>query len=274
MIDSFVLIITFVNILLSSLTISKELFTKIKEIKNISDISKQLNKNISSIENDIKDKYIEDFYSSLYNKQLKSSNKITEKDKNLFNIFFIMKFSSDYFSKIYKDNDLLCNIRIKQDNCFKTIIQYYSNNKSKYIDLEPQKVYYTDKNSDLITISKNKYNFFIINNISDYKKNNNFVLQNNYMEEHCKALISIPIYLGKDMDKEKDNFNDLIACYTIFFSKPLNEKIEITNLGNSFIILINKLNELIKEYIQYNKEDPLMYNDEIITNEKFLLESK
>lgn len=273
MIDYFVLIIAFINIILSILTLSRELYTKIKETKKLSNINKQLNKNISLIKNNVGNLDLVFFYRDLWNEEVKFNYKATKKDINLFNIYCIMKFSSEYFSNIYRDNDLLCNIRIKKDDHFKTIIQYSSNNKSKNIDLETQKTYYTEKNSDLITISKNKYNIFIINNISDYKKNNQFILQNSYIEEHCNAIISIPIYLSKDL--EKDDLKELIACYTIYFSKPLNEKIEVSNLGNSFITLVNKLNELIKEYIQLNKkEESSMYKDEVITNEQLLLKSQ
>ena len=71
------------------------------------------------------------------------------------------------------------------------------------------------------------------------------MIQNNILRNRSKAIISISL---------KDNEN-LMGVYTIYFSKPLDDRIKLIDLELAIKTLRDKITTLIKEYINLNEDE-------------------
>lgn len=263
--DNILTIILILNVMLSLYSIIKERHSKVTKEKSIVEKNNKYIENLLAIDEKINSpNYKRIFRNYCYDIKTKCYDEvILKKQENLYSIFLFMKYSSEYFSDIYKDNDILCNIRIKDEDYFKTIAEYYTNEKSKCIDKKTEVQYSIKANTDLLNIYTNNYNKFIIANISDYKKKHTFFLENKQIEEYYKAIITITIF--DDVEESQ-----LIGCYTLYFSKPIDERIEFRKISIAINALTSKLRDLIIEYLSLNPHSRKKEKDdnviEIITN--------
>lgn len=243
-IDIFTVVLVLFNFIISISSISRDVYKKYKYEKKYNDLNKLLSKSMSDIDNKINSsKYELIIKNYSYDINTKDSNYlIFKKNKNRYHLILSLKISYEYFSNIYNDKKMFCTIRIKNNNNFNTIAKY-NTKESRWTDSYN---YIINQNTDLINIAINNRNKFIISNIDDFKDNNSFVIQDNNFEKMCCAIITIPL---------RDINNELLGCYTAYFTKPLNDKIKITSLRNGLQILGNKFSELIKEYILFNCEE-------------------
>lgn len=251
--DKYNFIILLLNFLTIILTLIENVYAKIKADNHFKNINKNLHKEILSINQKSNDFLINNI-SGPHITKFKLNNTFSQNEEVIYIMYLLLQISAEYFSAIYKNNSLFCNLRIKEQNNFKTIVQYYYDEELKNIDIKPQEYYPINNNTDLINISQNHFNIFVINNISDYKKRNSFSLQNSrmdHMEKLCDALITIPIYSDPNDDILS---RTILACHTVYFTKPLNENIKMNKMNYSLNILINKMNELIKAYLQINSD--------------------
>lgn len=168
-------------------------------------------------------------------------------------IYAIMNESCKFFSDVYNDKNLYCNIRINKQDKFYTIAHFKCKDTLSIND----RLYYIEKNTDLINITYKDISKFIISNVDDFKDSNVFMLQNNELKNRSKAIISFSL----------KNYGNLIGVFTIYFSKPLDDKIKLLDLEIAIITLENKITELIKEYIELN-------NDEYELADSILIENK
>lgn len=169
------------------------------------------------------------------------NDKLFKRNRNRFMIFFYMNESCKFFSDIYNDKNIYCNIRINRNNNFYTVAHYRCQDTLSIND----RLYYTQKNTDLININEKNFNKFIISNVDDFKKSNLFMIQNNILKNRSKAIISISL---------KDSGN-LMGVYTIYFSRPLDDKIKLIDLELAIKTLRDKITILIKEYINLNEDE-------------------
>ncbi len=253
--DGFMTMIVTLNLLISLFSVIETVYKKRKYLKKYNNISKEFIFNLNSMENKIKSPKFEIILkNSGYDiKTKKYNDKIFKINRNRFMIYFYMNESCKFFSDIYNDKNIYCNLRINRNNDFYTVAHYRCQDTLSIND----RVYFTQKNTDLININEKNFNKFIISNVDDFKKSNLFMIQNNILRNRSKAIISISL---------KDNEN-LIGVYTIYFSKPLDDKIKLIDLEFAIKTLRNKITALIKEYIDLNK-------DEYETENRMLIENK
>lgn len=241
--DGFMTMIVALNLLISLFSVIEMVYKKGKYLKKYNNISKEFIFNLNYMEDKIKSPKFEiilknsgyDIKTKMYN------DKIFKKNKNRFMIYFYMNESCKFFSNIYNDKNIYCNIRINRSNNFYTVAHYRCQATLSIND----RLYYTQKNTDLININGKNINKFIISNVDDFKKSNLFMLQNNILRNRSKAIISISL---------KDNEN-LMGVYTIYFSKPLDDKIKLIDLELAIKTLRDKIATLIKEYINLNEDE-------------------
>lgn len=174
------------------------------------------------------------------------SNLMYKRNRNRFMIYSIINESCKLFSNLYNDA-IYCNLRINRENSFYTIAHF------RYLDTISIKdrLYDVNKNTELTNLMINSSNRFIISNIDDFKQSYPFYLQDYELMHRSKAIISISL----------KNRHELVGVYTIYFSKPLDDKVKLLELEYAITFLKNKLTELTEEYIEINKD-----NHEIITN--------
>lgn len=244
------------NVIVLLASLIRDIYLNYNYHKKYKEINKKLVSNFELLEKNISsEKYEIVLKNYAYNIKTKNfDNEIFTKNRNKYCIFIIMKNSCDYFSEVYNDKNIYCNIRIKNNEIFNTIAHYRCTTTSKI----NQYIYLIDKNTDLINIAINNQNKFIISNINDYEDTNIFLLQNIELKSISKAIITIPL----------KNENKLLGCYSIYFSKPLKDEIKLSTLKESISLLQNKLSQLIKEYIMLNYKDidPLHVESNIIEN--------
>lgn len=83
------------------------------------------------------------------------------------------------------------------------------------------------------------------------------MIQNYKLMNRSKAIISISL----------KSHSNLIGVYTIYFSKPLNDKIKLIDLELAITTLKDKITTLIEEYIELN-------SDEYESKDNLLIENK
>lgn len=241
--DGFTAIVLILNTFISLFSAVDILYKKRKCTKKYKNISEEFVRELEILEDKINSpKFDVVLKNSSYDIKTKMySDKIFRKNKNRFMIYIIMNESCKFFSDIYNDKDLYCNIRVNKHNNFYTIAHFRCQDTLSIND----RLYYTNKNTDLINITNKKINRFIISNVDDYIDSNIFVLQNEQLKSRSKAIISIPIMDSKD----------LIGTFTIYFSKPLNDKIKLFDLELAITTLKNRIVLLLKEYIVLNENE-------------------
>lgn len=124
--DAFMTIIIVLNLLISLFSVIEAICKKIKDIKKYHNISKELIYNLNSMEDKIKSPKFEiilknsgfDIKTKMYN------DKIFKKNRNRFMIYFYMNESCKFFSDIYNDKNIYCNIRINRNDDFYTIAHF------------------------------------------------------------------------------------------------------------------------------------------------------
>ena len=253
--DGFTTILIIFNILISFFSTIEMLYKMINHEKKYNSMNKEFLRSLKILEDKINSSEFQivlknnsyDIKTKMYNE------KIFKKSKNRFMLYLIMNESCKFFSNIYNDKKIYCNIRINKNNDFYTIAHFRCHDTISIKD----RLYYTNKNTDLMNIATNNYNKFVIANVDDFKGSNIFMIQNYELKNRSKAIISISL-------KDK---SDLIGVYTIYFSKPLDDKIKLANLELSISTLKNKITDLIKEYIELN-------NGEYESPENILIENK
>lgn len=247
-------IVTLSNLAISLLSIGTEVYKKYHSHKNYMGINKKFIYDLKLIDDKMNSEKFEIIFHnnsySINTKRIEYS--LFKENKNNFYIYIIMKHSCDLFSKIYNDKNIYCSIRIRVKKEFNTIAHFRCRDTSSI----KERIYITDKNTDLINIATKQYDKFVVSNINDFKNKNTFTIQNLYLENMSKAIISIPI---------KDE-NELLGCYTIYFSKPLDDKIKLSHFKDSIFSLEKKLEYLIKEYLEINSEKIKMQGISIIEN--------
>lgn len=252
--DILLFIVTLSNLAISLLSIGTEVYKKYHSHKNYMEINKKFIYDLKLIDDKMNSEKFEIiFHNNSYDINTKRiENRLFRENKNNFYIYIIMKYSYDLFSKIYNDKNIYCSIRIRVNKEFNTIAHFRCRDTSSI----KERIYITDKNTDLINIETKQYDRFVVNNINDFKNKNTFTIQNLYLENMSKAIISIPI---------KDE-NELLGCYTIYFSKPLDDKIKLSNFKDSIFLLEKKLKCLIKDYLEINSEKIKLQGNSIIEN--------
>lgn len=253
--DGFTTILIIFNILISFFSTIEMLYKMINHEKKYNSMNKEFLRSLKILEDKINSSEFQivlknnsyDIKTKMY------SEKIFKKSKNRFMLYLIMNESCKFFSNVYNDKKIYCNIRINKNNDFYTIAHFRCHDTISIKD----RLYYTNKNTDLMNIATNNYNKFVIANVDDFKGSNIFMIQNYELKNRSKAIISISL-------KDKSN---LIGVYTIYFSKPLDDKIKLANLELSISTLKNKITDLIKEYIELN-------NGEYESPENILIENK
>ena len=229
--------ILLIDVIILMLSIIEEIYKRNDYSKKMEFINKCFNSRLKYIKKNISYDNeiimnINDYeYSDIYenNALLISANKEE--------IYFTLRTACEFFSLIYNDKKIYSNIRIYQKEKFYTIIHMRGQKK-----ILNERYYNINKNTDLYEIVKNHCSLFVISNIYDYKKSNTFILQNNELEDFCKSMISIALDDGKK----------IIGCFTIYFSKPLNDMVEIKALDNFIASLKIQLTDLVKQYIDIN----------------------
>lgn len=225
---------------------------KYKKIYKV--IGKEFLSNITEIENKINTPIFEYVLKNnsydIINKQY--SNSMYKRNRNRFMIYSIMNESCKFFSNIYNDDKIYCNLRINRENSFYAIAHFRCLDTISIRD----RLYDIDKNTELINLMMNSSNRFIISNIDDFKHSYPFYLQNYELMSRSKAIISISL---------KNKF-DLVGVYTIYFSKPLDDKVKLLELESTITLLKNKLTELTEEYIEINKDSHEINTNMIIQN--------
>lgn len=236
-------IILILNMFISLFSVVDILYKRKKCTKKYKNISKEFVRELKFLEDKINSpKFDVVLKNSSYDIKTKMySDKIFRKNKNRFMIYIIMNESCKFFSDIYNDKYLYCNIRVNKHNNFYTIAHFRCQDTLSIND----RLYYTNKNTDLINITNKKISKFIISNVDDFIDSNIFVLQNEQLKSRSKAIISIPIM----------NSEDLMGAFTIYFSKPLDDKIKLFDLELAITTLKNKIILLLKEYIELNENE-------------------
>lgn len=228
----FLNIIAFVNIIILLFSVLENIYKRILDYKGYKTIDNFLSiymKNLN-LNNDKK--------SPLKLKQIKKEIGNNNTLKNIQiennNVVIIKKYMQIYqtlFSVLFNDENISSILRIKNSNDdFLTVSAIQNSNL-----LQDNYIYETNKNIDLMYIFLNKYQLLIISNVDDFSQKKKFFLQNKILQMNTKALISIPI----------NDKNNVIGCYTIYFSKPLDDKVEISKIEN----LINNLKIILSNLI-------------------------
>ena len=252
--DGLMTIILILNMFISLFSVVETLYKKRKYVKKYENISKEFVCNLKNLEDKINSPKFEivlknsgyDIKTKMYN------DKIYKKNKNRFMIYFILNESCKFFSDVYSDKDIYCNIRINRKNNFYTIAHFRCQDTLSIND----RLYYTEKNTDLIGITDNKINKFVISNVDDFKNSNIFMIQNYELMNRSKAIISICL----------KSYSNLIGVYTIYFSKPLDDKIKLIDLQLAITTLKSKITALIEEYIELNSDEYESKDDILIEN--------
>lgn len=252
--DALMIIVMVLNLSISLGTIVENLIKKKRYENRYEIISKNFVCNLEMLEDKVNsDKFETILRNSSYDTKIKMFNdKLYKRSKNRYMIYIVMHESYHFFSEVYRDKKIYCNIRINKDNFFHTIAHFRSPDTLSI----KERLYYPDKNTDLINITTNNFNRFIISNIDDFKDSNIFMLQNCELNNRSKAIISISL---------KNEF-DLIGCYTIYFSKPLDDKIRLSSLELALNTLKEKMSKLVEEYIELNNDNEDISNNMLIEN--------
>ena len=252
--DIFMIITLVFNILVTLFSIIETVYVKKKYVKKYDIMTKEFINNLERFECKINSPQFEIvFKNNSYDIQAKKyNNMIYKKNKNRFQIYTIMNESCNFFSNVYHDKDIYCNIRINKNRNFYTIAHFRCQNTLSIKD----RLYNIEKNTDLMGITSRNFNKFVISNVDDFRDSNIFMLKNYELKNRCKAIISISL----------KNQEDLLGVYTIYFSKPLDDKIKLINLDRVLNILKIKLTNLIKEYIELNENVYESINNILIEN--------
>ena len=141
-----ILFIILINILISLISIVQMLNEKRKYKKIYKVIGKEFLSNITEIENKINTPIFEYVLKNnsydIINKQY--SNSMYKRNRNRFMIYSIMNESCKFFSNIYNDDKIYCNLRINRENSFYTIAHFRCLDTISIRD----RLYDIDKNTD------------------------------------------------------------------------------------------------------------------------------
>lgn len=174
--------------------------------------------------------------------------------KSKFQMYLVARYSTQYFLSVYQNNDILSSIKIKNKNYFEDVAKYCIS--SSIFAEYTQKEYDIDRNVDLINVCRKSYKKLIISNVKDFQDSEYFFnLQNKSIENKCNAIIAIPIF---------NENGEVIACFTVYFNKPLDDKIKLKTIKSALNIIKNKLNMYVEEYYRCKLSEineNIVYND-------------
>ncbi len=252
--DTLNFIIILLNLCILLISILESFFKIFKHEKKYINLNNQFANSLLKIDNKMtSETYNKILKESCYNINTKQIDNISfSKRKNKYYIYFIMKQSYIFFSDLYNDKNIYCNLKIIKNHQFYSIAHFRNNYTSTIND----RTYVIARNTDLMNIFENNYNKFIISNIKDYKEDYTFLTQNIFLKNTSNAIITISL---------REDVN-LLGCYTIYFSKPLDDKINLCKLEKSICVMIERFSELIKEYIKLNSDNLNIDDNPIIEN--------